>query len=81
MLKLIENILNANGHCGDITSSDEMASILLYELELLGIKPPCRANFGGHGTLNERGNCDDYMECCDFSFEPEDEHFKNGSVK
>lgn len=33
MLKLIENILEANGYCGDTTSSDEMASILLRETE------------------------------------------------
>lgn len=51
----------------------ENAESLLKTIEKAGMQAPCAAAFGGHGTLNEHNSCNDYVECCEFIWEPEDE--------
>jgi hypothetical protein len=66
--KIISDTIDANTQ----ETKDELATIILYELEQLGMLPPCRADFGGHGKkLQYNVGCDDYIESCDFTWEPE----------
>lgn len=65
----LESCVNALLVNGGLTEIG--AEKLLTYLERLGMKPPCCADFGGHRTLNEFNECEDYIECCNFRWEPE----------
>lgn len=54
-------------------TDEERFQEILTSMEICGMRPPCKADFGGHGHFNTKGDCDDYIESCDNNWEPENE--------
>jgi hypothetical protein len=77
--RLIEDILTMDGFLNYSygarmpSSYEEIAETIIDYLVSQGMRPPCCANFGEHRNLNENGDCNDYIESCNFKWELEDE--------
>lgn len=71
MVKHLEASIINHMNCENCGDDETMYSHILHDLEIAGMKPPCRTDFGGHGTVNENNECDDYVESCHFWWEEE----------